>query len=65
MGDCNSGEAGMVEVTRRNKKATEIAEMKEIPMPMVLPEDKQNVICVWTGKLELKGKLIVYQLDRG
>lgn len=65
MDDCNLRETGMVEVSGRSKKLTEVTEMKKIPMPEALAEDRQNVVCVWAGRLELKGREIVYQLDRG
>lgn len=32
--------------------------MKKIPMPEALAEDRQNVMCVWAGTLDLKGKEI-------
>lgn len=34
-------------------------------MPEALAEDRQNVMYVWAGRLELKGREIVDQLDRG
>lgn len=65
MGDCSLGETGRVEMSGRSKKVTEIREMKKIPMSEALAEDRQNVMCAWAGRLELKGREIVYQLDRG
>ena len=66
MGDCNLRETRRVEVSGRSKKVTEITEMEKIPMlSQTLAEDRQNVMYVWPGRLELKGKEIVYQVETG